>query len=74
MSADDILFATFWAAPADALFASPTIAKVRSVAVATLERERSMKAGPKYCKVGGRVLYRKADVLAWIQQQTTECA
>ena len=72
MSANDELF-IFWTAPDDALFASPTIATVRSIAVATLERERSMKTGPKYFKVGGRVLYRKSDVVAWIQQQTTEC-
>ena len=73
MSANGKFF-TFWTAPDDALFASPTIATVRSIAVATLERERSMKTGPKYFKVGGRVLYRKSDVLAWIQQRTTECA
>ena len=72
MSANGKFF-TFWTAPDDALFASPTIARVRTIAVATLERERAMKTGPRYFKVGGRVLYRKSDVIAWIQQQTTEC-
>ena len=72
MAADDGFF-TFWSAPDDALFSTPVVARVRGVAVATIERERWQKTGPKHLKVGGRVLYRKADVLAWIQQQA-ECA
>jgi hypothetical protein len=72
MSVNDDLF-TFWTAPDDALFATPAIARVRSVSVALLERERWLGTGPKYLKVGGRVLYRKADVLEWIVQQQ-ECA
>jgi hypothetical protein len=68
-SANDDLF-TFWTAPDDALFATSVIARVRSVPVALLERERLLRTGPKY-RV--RVLYRKADVLEWIVQQQ-ECA
>jgi hypothetical protein len=73
MSANDDFF-TFWTAPEDALFATPVIARVRSISVASLERERWLKTGPKYLKIGGRIPYRKADVLTWIQQQTRECA
>jgi len=65
-SANDDLF-TFWRAPDDALFATPVIALVRSVSVASLERERLLGTGRV------RVLYRKADVLEWIVQQQ-ECA
>jgi hypothetical protein len=68
-SANDDLF-SFWTAPEDALFATPVIALVRNVSVASLERERLLGTGPKY-RV--RVLYRKADVLEWIVQQP-ECA
>lgn len=35
----------------------------------TLERWRWLKTGPKYLKVGGRVLYRLEDVLAYEAEQ-----
>ena len=44
------------------------IAAVRNVTPALLERERWQRTGPKYLKLVGRVLYRKADVLQWIEQ------
>jgi hypothetical protein len=59
----------FWTAPDEALFPSSVIARVRSVSVALLERERWQQTGPKALKLGGRVLYRKAAVLDWIRQQ-----
>jgi hypothetical protein len=61
----------FWTAPNEALFPSSVIAKVRNVSVALLERDRWQNTGPKSIKLGGRVLYRKADVLKWIAQQET---
>jgi predicted DNA-binding transcriptional regulator AlpA len=36
---------------------------------ATLAYWRSVGKGPKYAKLNGRVVYRKADVEAWIQEQ-----
>ena len=59
----------FWTAPDEALFAPSVIAAVRSVTPALLERERWQRTGPKHLKLVGRVLYRKADVLQWIEQQ-----
>ncbi|MGO9774706.1 MAG: hypothetical protein ACLPSW_35140 [Roseiarcus sp.] len=59
----------FWSAPDDALFPSKDIACVRHVSTALLERERWERKGPKHLKVGNRVLYRKGDVLAWINAQ-----
>jgi hypothetical protein len=56
----------FWQAPEAALFPTKIIAKVRCVSEALLERERWAGTGPKSIKLGGRVLYRKSDVLAWI--------
>jgi hypothetical protein len=44
------------------------VAQVRNVSVALLERERWLGTGPKYRKIRGRVLYRKADVLAWMDE------
>ena len=58
----------FWTAPNEALFPSNVIARVRHVSVALLERERWQNSGPKYIKIGARVLYRKAAVLDWIKQ------
>ena len=58
----------FWAAPNEALFPSDVIAKVRNVSVALLERERWLNSGPRYRKIRGRVLYRKGDVLAWMDE------
>jgi hypothetical protein len=58
----------FWAAPNEALFPSDVIAKVRNVSVALLERERGLNSGPPYRKIRGRVLYRKGDVLQWMEE------
>jgi hypothetical protein len=64
----DRLRAEFWSSPHDALFTSPYIAAVRHVSIALLERERWQCGGPKYIKIGTRVLYRKSAVLDWIKQ------
>ena len=34
--------------------------------VGTLSNWRNTGAGPKFRKVGGKVMYRKSDVMAWI--------
>ena len=36
-----------------------------TVALGTLATWRSRKNGPPFVKIGGRVLYRKAEVEAW---------
>jgi hypothetical protein len=68
MGDPDELRAAFWAAPSEALFPSGHVAAVRYVSIALLERERWQNSGPKYIKLGSRVLYRKAAVLDWIKQ------
>lgn len=40
------------------------------VASATLATWRSRGNGPKFVKIGGRVLYRLADVIAWEARNT----
>jgi hypothetical protein len=62
-------FLLFWTAPDEALFPSAVIARVRNVSIALLERERWRQTGPRSVKLGGRVLYRKRDVLDWIEKQ-----
>ena len=36
----------------------------------TLERLRLVGGGPKYCKAGRRVLYRRADLEAWLASRS----
>lgn len=37
----------------------------------TLERFRVSGDGPQYCKLGGAVRYRKADLDAWLDSRVT---
>lgn len=37
----------------------------------TLERFRLTGAGPNYCKLGGAVRYRTADLDAWLESRLT---
>ena len=64
---DDSLL-SFWAAPPEALFPPRIIARVRNVSPSALERERWLASGPPYLKIRGRVLYRKSELLAWIDE------
>jgi hypothetical protein len=43
-----------------------------SISPRTLERWRWLKAGPRYLKIGGRVVYRLEDVEAFEAKQTKE--
>ena len=61
------LIANFWTAPSEAFFGQETIAPVTNRSIKTLERDRWLGAGIPYRKCSGRVLYRKADVISWIE-------
>jgi hypothetical protein len=45
---------------------TPTIAKMFGVAVGTLQNLRSQGRGPRYYRVGRKILYRIEDVKAWV--------
>ncbi len=45
-------------------------AEVVRMSVRTLERRRLDGTGPKFVKLGGRVLYRPEDVSAWADART----
>ncbi len=64
---DNELVNIFWSAPLEALFGQETIAPVTNRSIKTLERDRWRGAGIPYRKCSGRVLYRKADVISWIE-------
>jgi predicted DNA-binding transcriptional regulator AlpA len=48
------------------------------IAVATLAKMRCMGGGPLFVKLGRRVVYRRSDVIAWLNarrvRNTTEAA
>ena len=57
----------FWNAHPLALFNQVVIACVRNVSVGTLENERWRGMGIPYRKVCGRILYRKEDVVNFLE-------
>lgn len=59
----------FDSAPESALFNQQTIAAVLSCSTQLLERNRWAGTSVPYLKIGRKVLYRKSDVLGFLQQQ-----
>jgi len=53
-------------------------ARFTGIAVATLAKMRCMGGGPLFVKLGRRVVYRRSDVIAWLDarrvKNTTEAA
>lgn len=68
---DDQLVARFWAAPGEALFGQSVIAPVLDMSEQWCERARFCGGGPKFIKLGRSVVYRKSDVVAWINSHAT---
>lgn len=42
------------------------------VSSSTMERMRSTGKGPRYARIGGRVIYDAADLIDWIDAQKCE--
>jgi hypothetical protein len=59
----------FELAPDSALFNQQTIAAVLSCSTQLLERNRWAGTSVPYLKIGRKVLYRKSDVIDFLQQQ-----
>lgn len=59
----------FESAPNTTLFNQKTLAAVLNCSIQLLERNRWAGRGVPYLKMGRKVLYRKSDVLNFIQQQ-----
>ncbi len=57
----------FWGSPMEAFFGQETIAIVTGRSEKTLECDRWRKAGILFRKVGGRVLYKKTDVINYLE-------
>ena len=59
----------FESAPNSALFNQYTLAAVLDCSTQLLEHNRWEGKGVPYLKIGRKVLYRKSDVLSFLQQQ-----
>ena len=59
----------FESAPDSTLFNQNTLAAVLNCSTQLLERNRWAGQGVPYLKIGRKVLYRKSDVLGFLQQQ-----
>ena len=64
---DETMVKEFWSSPDEAFFGQESIAAVIHKSIKTLESDRWLGKGAPYRKVGGRVLYRKVDVVKWIE-------
>ena len=61
-------------APATARLPAPVVAAAMCLSPLTLERYRSVGTGPRYAKLGRRIVYRKSDVESWLAAQEAEVA
>lgn len=64
---DNELIQIFWSVPMEAFFGQNTIALIINKSIKTLESDRWRGSGIPYRKVGGHVLYKKRDVIDWIE-------
>jgi hypothetical protein len=64
---DPELVQIFWAAPPEAYFDQSTVAPVTGRSTKTLECDRWRGRGIPFRKVGGRILYKKSDIVDWLE-------
>ena len=50
----------------DDLIPEPDLAAKRNVSLRTVQRERALRIGPPFIKIGRKVYYRPAAVEAWL--------
>lgn len=58
----------FWTAPDASLFNRVAIAAALDLSVAWMDLKATAGGGIPFLKIGRRCLYRKSDVLAWLEQ------
>lgn len=64
----------FESAPSTMLFNQITLAAILDCSTQLLERNRWAGQGVPYLKIGRKVLYRKQDILNYLQQQKLYCS
>ena len=55
--------------PLHDLISETDYAEMRGVSVRTIQRERSLRIGPPFIKLGRNVYYRPAAIEAWLDAQ-----
>jgi len=60
----------FWVAPVEALLDRATTAAGLGRSIAWMELVATRGGGPSFLKFGRRVLYRKGDVLSWLERNS----
>jgi len=63
---------SFWGSPMDALFNRKTISVVTGYCMSWLANQAWQKKGIPYLKSARRCLYRKSDVLKWLDKNFEE--
>lgn len=53
------------------IFNTAGAARYCNLGKSTLERFRITGEGPRYCKLGGAVRYRRAELDAWLESRLT---
>ena len=53
------------------VFTTSEAAELLRLGKSTLDRMRLTGEGPRYCKLGGAVRYRRADLEAWLESRLT---
>ena len=61
-------------APATARLPATVVAAAVCLSPLTLERYRSVGTGPRYARLGRRIVYRKRDVESWLAALEAEVA
>jgi hypothetical protein len=59
----------FYDAPLDSLFNDKTISIIVGCSIKTLQQSRWIGGGIPYIKIQGRILYKKSDVLKYIEME-----
>jgi hypothetical protein len=61
----------FWSAPPEAFFDQQVVAQVLRKSQAWAERARVFGNGPPFRRIGRSIVYKKADVVNWLDQHAT---
>ncbi len=61
----------FWSAPDKSFHSPEVVSAVTGLSTNTLQNMRNKEDGPTHIKRGGKIYYRKADVIKWMENGQT---
>lgn len=56
----------------DELLTTAQLAQEMHLTERAIEKWRMLGTGPRFAKIGRKVLYRRADIRAWVQSRTRD--